>query len=287
MRYDELEALPAERYLDSSFFKTKFDDMFNDNGNNAKDQYETGFATGMEFGLIEISDRSVWSARDIDGGSLKGSLISNEGIGYHRNTKDLLQGFIDSGAKIVIKRFDGDKFNETTIQENIHKVKVDYQTSIIDAMRMEFPNSKIIKLRKLSECPLSGQVKKITDDENSYYELKYLDADVYKAGDKIFVPSNHDIREKIIISKIIKEVDGVEDNASLIRREQLSDVGNLTREGAIPIEFEDNTIVVYKHSKGNHQDQQMVSYVEAPWMSYVPEDKPVNKSNNKIKGKKQ
>lgn len=120
MDYFELEALKAEDYLNPDLFVTNFDSQPVTSVNMTKEQfaekqYQDGIKIGKEYGEILINDRSVWSAISIHGG---GVLSSSEGIGYHRNTKELLKGFIDSGAKIKVARFYENHFSETTIQEN-------------------------------------------------------------------------------------------------------------------------------------------------------------------------
>jgi hypothetical protein len=98
MNYKELSELSAEAYLDPKNFITDYDKTLDD---YAKEQYEKGLNTGKEFALISIGASSVWSASMNGRGSL---LSSYEGIGYHSCTADLLRGFLDSPAKVVVYR---------------------------------------------------------------------------------------------------------------------------------------------------------------------------------------
>jgi len=99
MNYKQLSELPAEAYKDPKNFITDFDSRNSDD--YAKQQYNHGLETGKEFRLITINANSVWSASMNSQGSL---LSSYEGIGYHSCTADLLRGFLDSPAKVVVYR---------------------------------------------------------------------------------------------------------------------------------------------------------------------------------------
>jgi hypothetical protein len=100
--YNELRALPAEAYLDWEQFDTVFD-QFPENvaKNLAESKYEYGLKIASEYDTIYIAMNSVWSA---SGGPNGGALTSSEGIGYHACTKDLLHGFLDGEAKVVVYR---------------------------------------------------------------------------------------------------------------------------------------------------------------------------------------
>lgn len=102
--YEELAALPAEAYLDPSNFLTPFDGP--GNAEYRRKQYEKGLEYGKQ-GDIHIAINSVWSV-DITTGPTwrQGSISSSEGIGYHAGTAALLQGFLDSGGRIFVHRWE-------------------------------------------------------------------------------------------------------------------------------------------------------------------------------------
>jgi hypothetical protein len=96
--YTELERLDYSEYLNWQKFDTP-----QDTPDRGKSQYEKGLAYGREAEFITLSYKGVW-------GCVKGNstVTSYEGIGYHSNTKELLRGFIDSGAVIVVYRWYAD-----------------------------------------------------------------------------------------------------------------------------------------------------------------------------------
>lgn len=126
--YKELSELPAESYLNPDNFITEFDTGM-PNEEYAKKKYEEGLAIGKEYGAIFINDRSVWSAAML-GSGLTHSLSSSEGIGYHRNTKELLQGFIDSKAEITVTRYIDGKITQTVIQKNTQNLELDEEQEV-------------------------------------------------------------------------------------------------------------------------------------------------------------
>lgn len=98
MTYKELSALPPEAYLDPENFRTENDHL--PPSKYAKEQHEKGLLTGLRSRQISIAINSVWGAIGLDGSSTS----SYEGIGYHSRTAELLQGFLDSGCRIVVHR---------------------------------------------------------------------------------------------------------------------------------------------------------------------------------------
>ena len=93
--YTQLESLDYSAYLNWQSFETAYDTP-----ERAKDQYEKGLAIGKEARFITLSYKGVW-------GYVRGNSTcsSYEGIGYHANTKDLLHGFLDSGAVVIVYRW--------------------------------------------------------------------------------------------------------------------------------------------------------------------------------------
>ncbi len=96
--YTELEALEPEAYLNPDNFKTGWD---NNNPARQKQQYDKGLEVGAESEVVFISCNGTWGARGKD----NSHTTSYEGIGYHSNTDALLRGFLDSGCKIVVYRY--------------------------------------------------------------------------------------------------------------------------------------------------------------------------------------
>ena len=112
MTYAELAELPAEAYLNPENFVTLYDgsDKHLKNGYGVE-QYKKGLKIGQEFDYITLSYKGVWSAGNDDGRS---HCRSYEGIGYHACTADLLRGFLDSPARLIVYRLQGDGIKATT-----------------------------------------------------------------------------------------------------------------------------------------------------------------------------
>lgn len=116
--YEELDALPPSAFLDWENFRTGFDvpgDAI------SQQQYAKGLEIGRKSklcgprlmgekgqGSVYIRANSTWAADippTMPSGTMAGFCSSYEGIGYHRATADLLHGFLDSGARIVVSRW--------------------------------------------------------------------------------------------------------------------------------------------------------------------------------------
>jgi hypothetical protein len=101
--YAELTKLEPETYLDWQSFETAWDNLAENVGNGlAEKQYTKGLDIDSQAKYIAIACNGVWSMtyKGKDGTS-----FSYEGIGYHACTKNLLHGFLDSGAPIVVYRY--------------------------------------------------------------------------------------------------------------------------------------------------------------------------------------
>ncbi len=96
--YNELNELSPMVFCDPINFQTEFDTMPCNKDLHDR-QYQLGLQTGRDYEVIIISAYSTWSAQ-----SPHRFCTSCEGIGYHACTADLLRGFIDSGAPIVVYR---------------------------------------------------------------------------------------------------------------------------------------------------------------------------------------
>ena len=84
-----------------------------ENKEDKDQQYKYGLKISNEAKTIYISDSCCWSAAMKDGSFLS----AYERVGYHSCTSQLLQGFLDGSAEIVVSRWDGKHFTETTIRE--------------------------------------------------------------------------------------------------------------------------------------------------------------------------
>ena len=116
--YEELNALPPSAFLNWENFGTPFDVPGDD---YAQKQYAKGLEIGRKSkmcgprlfgergqGAVYIRADGTWAADTpptFSSGTMAGFCSSYEGIGYHRATADLLHGFIDSGARIVVSRW--------------------------------------------------------------------------------------------------------------------------------------------------------------------------------------
>lgn len=98
--YNQLNDLEPQKFLNWQDFRTAFDVP---NDQIATEQYNKGLETGRAAIEIQIRQNSTWGAQV---GGINPSYISSyEGIGYHRATADLLRGFLESGAPIVVYRY--------------------------------------------------------------------------------------------------------------------------------------------------------------------------------------
>jgi hypothetical protein len=92
----ECEITAPENYLNPNLFSTVFD-----RPDRAKDQYAKGLELGKEWPRISIGVNGTWS-----GCRFGAAVDSYEKIGYHANTRELLQGFLDSGTQIFVYRWE-------------------------------------------------------------------------------------------------------------------------------------------------------------------------------------
>ena len=101
--YSVLTALPPKAYRFPQMFRTGYDTPESD-----KAQYVVGLEHGKDAEYINICANGTWACSHKDGGLT----TSYEGIGYHRSTAALLQGFIDSECTIYVNRYDDPKSYE-------------------------------------------------------------------------------------------------------------------------------------------------------------------------------
>ena len=99
--YPELNALPPEAFLDTARFTTEHD---TDVPGRAGLQYRKGLEISLAAESVGIACNSTCTARMRGGGVM----TSNEGIGYHPNTADLLRGLLDGPAPVIVYRYGSD-----------------------------------------------------------------------------------------------------------------------------------------------------------------------------------
>jgi hypothetical protein len=99
--YSELTDLPPEAYLDWQSFATEGDGL--PHNGYAEAQYQKGLEIGRENDVVFICGNGTWGAEHNAPGR-HSYTTSYEGIGYAACTKDLLHGFLDSGAPVLVYR---------------------------------------------------------------------------------------------------------------------------------------------------------------------------------------
>lgn len=258
MNYDELSNLKPMAYLNPKNFKTNWEKVETpDSIEHAKSQYEKGLSIGREYKEIMINDRSVWSAGL---SSDCAAICSSEGIGYHRNTASLLQGFIDSGAKITVSRFINDTLTKTVIQESSINLENNPQQEIVDKIKKDYPEKTVIKLLDLNKYnPLSSQVSAILNDNSLISDV--FDKNSYFKGDYIFVISNNDIAKRLLMKEILN-VKGVNHNAMLIEKKDISEIDYLFRDRvAGSFEFNNKNVDVFITKHPSNTDKQEVCFI--------------------------
>jgi hypothetical protein len=97
--YAILRALRPEAYLDPDRFITRYDRQ-HDGGPYPADQYRHGRDVSAEALEVHITAAGTWGAKLPAGGYI----IAAEGIGYHACTTDLLRGFLDGPAPVLVWR---------------------------------------------------------------------------------------------------------------------------------------------------------------------------------------
>ena len=110
MNYKELNALPASAFTNPENFKTRMDSV---QPQICKDNYQRGLKLSHESKSISISISSVWSSVGKDGSNTS----SYEGIGYHTGTSELLRGFLDGPAQVIVYRLTDDGCKGTVIRK--------------------------------------------------------------------------------------------------------------------------------------------------------------------------
>lgn len=106
--------LAPEEWLDSSRFATPYDKL-PVNIARQQESYRRGLKVGEQAIEVGINYTGAWYATNRDG-----SFVSSyECIGYHANTRYFWQGVIDSGVKIVVKRWSANDSIRTVIVRKV------------------------------------------------------------------------------------------------------------------------------------------------------------------------
>lgn len=250
MQYKDLEKKKPEDYLNPENFCTSFDK----DDDYAIEQYKNGLSIGSKMGYIFINDRSVWSAGN---SSVSGVISSSEGIGYHKNTKYLLKGFIDSGATINVSRYVNKKFVSTVIQNGDLELLNNEQYNILNSLKNLNENLDYRLLEPLSVKPLMSQIKDLKDIPLSSLNfdinlMSYIDKD-----NTYYILSNIDIANQNL-NKCIKEKlnDKIEESANIIYSKDESNIDYKLNK--IKIKIDNKSIKLYIKPKQHDKDQQYV-----------------------------
>jgi predicted kinase len=89
--------LPAE-FLHADRFMTSMDGPAN--SDYRREQYGKALKLGQDSAVVHVAINDVWSATLKSGASL----VSYAKLGSHAGTAALLQGFLDSGVRIIVHR---------------------------------------------------------------------------------------------------------------------------------------------------------------------------------------
>lgn len=205
MKKTEIENLRPFSYLDYSKFESEFDKLSTDKDLKElrQSQYDKGWKFGKECEEINIALNGTFSVKMKDS-----SYTSNEIIGYHAGTSELLRGLLESGAPIYVHRestVNGNKIERYQIAEDRRNLRKDYQLDeILDAKDKlnNFENYKIVRLAELSKTAFNTQTTQSFDVP--YGQLKRLTNNSYTHENILFVLSNADIQKYKISSELNK-----------------------------------------------------------------------------------
>ncbi len=219
MKKTEIENLRPFSYLDYSKFESEFDKLSTDKDLKElkQSQYDKGWKFGKECEEINIALNGTFSVKMKDS-----SYTSNEVIGYHAGTSELLRGFLESGAPIYVHRessLNGNKIQRYQIAEDRRNIRKDYQLDeILDAKDKlhNFEDYRVVRLAELSKMALDAQTTQSFDIR--YGQLKKLTDNTYTSDNILFVLSNEDIQKYKIhkeLSKNGKELTEKKDPADI------------------------------------------------------------------------
>lgn len=205
MKRQDIENLRPFSYLNYTSFESEFDKLSSeaDLKQLKQSQYDKGWKFGKECEEINIALNGTFSVKMKDG-----SFTSNEIIGYHAGTSELLRGFLESGAPIYVHResqINGNKIEKYQITEDRRNLRKDYQLDeILDAKDKlhNFSDYKVVRLAELSKAAFNTQTTQSFDVP--YGQLKRLTNNTYINDNILFVLSNADIQKYKISSELNK-----------------------------------------------------------------------------------
>jgi len=95
--YRELNSLPPSAFLNPDDFATIYDGR---KDGYAAEQHAKGVRISLAAESVGIACNGTWTAK------LPGGVVTScEGVGYHGCTADLLRGFLDGPAPVVVYRY--------------------------------------------------------------------------------------------------------------------------------------------------------------------------------------
>lgn len=252
--YENPNDLDFDAFKNPQLFVTPLDKLEPD---NALKMYNKGLDIGKNHNTVYINVDSTWSA---------GKTESFQRFGVDKNTKDLLQGFIDSGTEILVTRMEGLRIDQKVIQENINSLETPekgLQTEATKKLKEQFPEANFIKLQNLENGNvLSQQVKNTTLDKVHLSDLETVD-NAYKTKDNtlFFVLSDKNIYDVNLANAIKNSFDKIESGANLILKTDPLDIPYMSREN--PVEYSKDNIdyLICIQPKQHHQDQQRVMFI--------------------------
>ncbi len=205
MKRKEIESLPPFAYLNHSKFKSDFDGLSTEEDLKKlnESQFDKGWKFGKECEEINIALNGTFSVKMKDS-----SYTSDEIIGYHAGTSELLRGLLESGAPIYVHRessLNGNKIGRYQVTEDRRSIRKDYQLDeILDAKDKlhNFEDYKIVRLAELSKMAFNSQTTQSFDV--GYGQLKRVTDNTYTSDNILFVLSNEDIQKYKIHKELAK-----------------------------------------------------------------------------------
>tara|TARA_B100001245_G_C22876891_1_gene421679 strand:+ start:645 stop:1499 length:855 start_codon:yes stop_codon:yes gene_type:complete len=263
----------ALSFLNVENLRTKFDNGPIENSTfeeYAQDQYEKGKQLGEKYGKVNITINDTWSC---------GNISSHEKIGHARNTAELMQGFLDSGASIVVHRDTQQGITSTEIKKNTQNLNDDLQLQALTEAREIYANARIVPMIDISNnSTINAQIEAITNGKFGYGNFKeHYSEKMISSEDNSFVmvyPSSY-IRKRMDRRYILNNVDGVEQHAAIIEKKNIGEIDYMHRESGIDVDIDGRNFTAFIQPKQHYQDQQKVFYIseenmKKPNMNYSP-----------------
>ena len=260
-------------FLNIENLRTKFDNGPIENSTSedyAQSQYEKGKQLGEKYGKVNITINDTWSC---------GNISSHEKIGHARNTAELMQGFLDSGASIVVHRDTEQGITSTEIKKNTQSLEDDLQLQALMEAREIYAGARVVPMIDIKKnSTINAQIEAVTDGRLGYGDFKeHHNGKMIASEDDSFVmvyPSSY-IRERMDRKYILDNVDGVEQHAAIIEKKNIGEINYMHRESGINVDIDGRKFTTFIQPKQHHQDQQKVFYIseenmKKPNMNYSP-----------------